>query len=89
MNWSDLEVALVPPGVVTVTSTVPVPAGDVARHEVLLVQLTFVARLEPKWTALGASQLGPVSPVPVMVTTVPPAAAPLVGARAPTVGGRS
>ena len=30
MNWSAAEVADVPPGVVTVTSTVPVPAGLVA-----------------------------------------------------------
>ena len=28
VNWSAGEVVLVPPGVVTVISTVPVPAGD-------------------------------------------------------------
>jgi hypothetical protein len=30
VNWSAVLVALVPPGVVTVTLTVPVPAGAVA-----------------------------------------------------------
>ena len=34
MNLSALEVAEVPLGVVTVTSTVPVPAGEVAVMEV-------------------------------------------------------
>ena len=40
VNWSAGEVALVPPGVVTVTSTVPaVPAGETA---VMLVAETTV-----------------------------------------------
>ena len=38
MNWSAAPVALVPPGVVTVTSTAPpLPAGDVAVIEVALL----------------------------------------------------
>jgi hypothetical protein len=37
VNWSDADVADVPPGVVTRTSTVPVPAGAVAVIEVLLL----------------------------------------------------
>ena len=73
--------ALVPPGVVTVTSTVPVPAGDVA---VILVELTtvkVVAASVPKCTAVA-----PVKAVPVMVTEVPPAVGPEVGLTPVTVG---
>ena len=71
MKWSALEVAEVPPGVVTVTSTVPVPAGEVAEIEVALLTTTPVAALAPKCTAVA-----PVNPVPVIVTLVPPAVGP-------------
>ena len=81
MNWSLPEVAEVPPGVVTVTSTVPDPAGEVAVTEVALLTTTPVAASAPKWTALA-----PVRLVPVMVTEVPPAAGPDVGLTAVTVG---
>ena len=47
------EVPEVPSGVVTVTSTVPVPAGDVAVTEVALLTITPVAALDPKWTAVA------------------------------------
>ena len=43
MNWSAADVADVPPGVVTVTSTVPVPAGEVAVIEVAELTVTPVA----------------------------------------------
>jgi len=36
VNWSAGDVTLVPSGVVTVTSTVPVPAGAVAVSDVAL-----------------------------------------------------
>ena len=39
----SVEVAEVPAGVVTVTSTVPVPAGDVALTDVALLTITPVA----------------------------------------------
>jgi hypothetical protein len=71
----------VPFGVVTVTSTVPVPAGEVAVMEVALLTTTPVAALAPKWTAVA-----PVNPVPVMVTLVPPAAGPDDGLTEVTVG---
>ena len=45
MNWSAGEVAEVPPGVVTVTSTVPLPAGEVAVIEVAESTVTLVAGL--------------------------------------------
>ena len=71
----------VPPGVVTVTSTVPVPAGLSAVIVVSLTTVKFVAAVVPKSTAVA-----PVKPVPVIVTDVPPAAGPLVGLRPVTVG---
>ncbi len=71
----------VPPGVVTVTSTVPVPAGLSAVIVVPLTTVRFVAGVVPKSTAVA-----PVKPVPVIVTRVPPAVEPLVGLRPVTVG---
>src|SRR5947209_10946876 len=64
VNWSAELVVLVPPGVVTVTSARPVPAGLVA---VILVSVlkVKVAAVGPKLTALA-----PVKLVPVMTTEV-------------------
>lgn len=81
MNWSAADVALVPPTVVTRTSTVPVPAGDVAVIWVALSTVKPVAGVAPNTTALTPERL-----VPVIVTDVPPAAGPLVGAIDVTVG---
>ena len=81
VNWSAELVADVPPGVTAVTSTVPVPAGLVAVIDVELFTVKLVAGVEPKSTAVA-----PVRFVPVMVTVVPPAAGPLVGLTADTVG---
>ncbi len=81
MNWSAGEVALVPPMVTTVTSTVPVPMGDVAVIEVALTIVTPVAFVVPNFTAVA-----PVKPVPVIVTLVPPVAGPLAGLSTVTVG---
>ena len=80
MNWSAALVVLVPAGVVTVTSTVPAPRGDVA---VMLVALLTVkvAPAVPKLTAVA-----PLKAVPVKVTEVPPAAWPEVGPMEVTVG---
>ena len=51
------------PGVVTVTSTVPLPVGEVAVIEVALTTLTDVAAVPPKFTAVA-----PVKLVPVTIT---------------------
>ena len=79
MYWSAVLVTLVPPVVVTVTLTVPVPAGEVAVHE-LAAQLTLVAAVAPKDT------LPPVRLAPLMVTTVPPVLEPVIGLKPVTVG---
>ena len=75
MYLSRQPVALVPPGVVTVTSTVPaLPAGAVAVTCEALTTVTLVATFEPNSTAVA-----PVRLVPVIVTVVPPAVGPRTG----------
>jgi len=61
---------------VAVISTVPaVPtAGAVAEREVVLINFRLVAAVLPKFTAVT-----PVSPVPVMLTVVPPVNSPWFG----------
>ena len=81
MYSSAAEVALWPPGVLTVTSTVPEPAGEVAVICVGDSAFSAVALLEPNLTSLAAVRF-----VPVIVTVVPPAAGPLVGSTFVTVG---
>jgi hypothetical protein len=71
----------VPFGVVTLTVTAPVPAGDVAVIWVAELTVNVVALAAPNLTAVA-----PVKPVPVMTTLVPPNAGPKVGARPVTVG---
>jgi len=79
--WSASLVALVPPGVVTVTCTGPtVPDRVVAVHEVA-VQLMSVAAAEPNWIAVA-----PDRSVPVIVMVFWPVVGPLVGLSAVTVG---
>jgi hypothetical protein len=75
------EVALVPPDVVTLTSTVPDPAGEVALICVALLKLNVVAAVPPKLTAVT-----PVKFVPVIVTLVPPVVRPVFGLTLVTVG---
>ena len=70
-----------PPAVVTLTSTVPVPAGEVAVIEVAEFTVKPVAAVAPKVTAVA-----PVRLVPVIVTVVPPAPGPDVGDMLVTVG---
>jgi hypothetical protein len=81
VNWSAADVADVPPGAVTVISTVPVPAGEVAVIEVAELTVKLVAVIAPNFTAVV-----PVKLVPVIVTGVPPATGPDAGAIAVTVG---
>ena len=73
---------LVPPGVVTVTMTVPEPGGEVTM--ILASSVTvrgLVLDTEPNQTAVA-----PVNPVPVILTVVPPPAGPPVGDTLVTVG---
>ena len=70
-----------PPGVVTVTSTVPLPAGDVAVMDVAEFTVTLVALAVPNFTAVA-----PVNAVPVIVIDVAPAIGPLVGLTTVTAG---
>ncbi len=74
------EVAEVPPPVITVTSTVPVPAGLVATICVAM-SLTIVAVTLPNFTTVAPDRL-----VPVIVTDVPPAVGPDVGLIPVTAG---
>jgi len=64
-----------------VTSTVPVPAGDVAVIDVAELTTKLAALVAPNFTAVA-----PVRLVPVIVTEVPPAVGPEVGAIDVTVG---
>ena len=69
-----------PPGPVTVTSTVPAAsAGLVAVISVAETMTTLVAATVPKSTAVAV-----LKPVPVIVTAVPPADRPCRGTDAPS-----
>jgi hypothetical protein len=81
VNWSAADVAEVPPVVVTLTSTVAVPAGDVAVIWVAELTVNVVAAVAPNVTAVAFRRL-----VPVMVTVVPPAPGPDAGEIEVTVG---
>jgi hypothetical protein len=83
VNWSAAFVAEVPPGVVTDTWTRPAGwAGDIAVICVAESTVNDAAAVVPKATAVA-----PVKSVPVMVTEVPPAVGPALGATEVTVGG--
>ncbi len=73
-------VAEVPPAAITVTSTVPVPAGLVATICVA-VSLVIVAVALPNFTAVAPDRF-----VPAIVTDVPPAAGPELGLIPVTAG---
>ena len=72
--------AEVPPPVVTVTSTVPVPGGEVTVMESAESAMTVPA-VVPNLTAVAFARLAPVT-----VTLVPPATGPALGLTAVTVG---
>jgi hypothetical protein len=65
----------------TLTSTVPVPAGDMAVIDVSELTTKLVVDVPPKNTSVAF-----VNPVPVIVTDVPPAPDPDVGEIAVSVG---
>ena len=73
--------ALVPPAVVTVTSAVPLPAGDIAVIEVALLTVKDAAPVVPNFT-----EVAQVKSVPVIVTGVPPPVGPEAGAIEVTAG---
>ncbi len=74
VNRSLALAALVPPSVMTATSTVPaLAAGETAVMEVSAFTVKPAAGTSPKVTAVA-----PVNPVPAMATLVPPAAGPEV-----------
>jgi hypothetical protein len=81
VNWSEVLAAEVPADVTTVTSTVPVPAGDVAVISVAESTVTALAAVAPK-----ATLVAPVNEVPVITTLVPPPTGPVVGETLVTVG---
>ncbi len=70
-----------PASVITVTSTVPVPAGLTAVIELSFTTVKLVAATDPNSTADA-----PVKLVPEIVTGVPPACVPVVGVNPVTVG---
>jgi hypothetical protein len=67
--------------VVTVTSCVPVPLGEVAVSKPEEITLTSVAGVDPKSTVVED-----VKPEPLMTTSVPPAGGPAGGDTDVTVG---
>jgi hypothetical protein len=71
----------VPPAVVTVTSTVPEPFGEVTWISLADTLLSMWAAAEPKSTAVAPARFEPV-----MVTTVPPPTGPLFGESFETIG---
>ena len=77
MNWPAVAV---PPGVVTVTSTMPLPGGLVT-VTCVLESAVIVPAAPPKLTLVAPARL-----VPVIVTAVPPAVVPLDGDTPVTAG---
>jgi hypothetical protein len=84
VNLSAALVADVPPAVVTMMSTVPAgTAGDVAVIDVAELTVTLVAGCPvPNSTVVAPT----TKFVPVIVTEVPPATGPALGAMPVTVG---
>ena len=70
-----------PPGLITVMSTVPEPAGLVATISVSERTLKDAGSPAPKSTEVAR-----LKPLPVMVTLVPPAAGPADGDTPETAG---
>ena len=71
----------VPPGVVTVTSSVPAPGGLAVVMVVLFTTVNAATEVPLNFTTVA-----PVNPVPEMVTDVPPLPGPVNGATLLTVG---
>src|SRR2546421_2532343 len=80
-NWSTELVPLVPSGVVTVTSTVPLPGGDLATMLVADCSVKVTASTEPNLT-----EPAPRKWAPVIATEVPPVRGPSLGFTPATIG---
>jgi hypothetical protein len=80
-NLSFTDTALVPLGVMTVTSTTPAPGGDLTVIVVLEDTTREVPAVVPNRT-----DVAPVKSLPVIVTAVPPAPAPLIAERWVSIG---
>ena len=88
MNWSADEVAEDPPGVVMVMSAIPAtPGGEVTAQVVVAPQTTVGADVVPNVAVVEDEPM--TNPVPVTVTTVPPATGPAPGVTVVTVGSGS
>ena len=70
-----------PPGVVTVTSTVPADSGGLVAVICVAVSLVTAAAAPPNFTAVAPARF-----VPVIVTVVPPATDPQLGPTLTTTG---
>jgi len=81
VNWSDNPIVDVPLGVITVISTVPVPAGEVAVIDVSVGVPVIIPGVLSNFTAVT-----PVKPVPETVTRVPPTNGPDFGEIPVTAG---
>ena len=77
-----MKALLVPPGVVTVTETEPVPGGLVAEIIMLLSTVKLSAGTPPKLTAVASFSSKPLIP-----TVAPPVSGPVLGSRATMEGG--
>jgi hypothetical protein len=86
VNWSAEDVTEVPPGVVTVMSTVPIDsAGEVAVQRIVDEQLTDVPAVRPNIAVVEPT----TKPVPLMLTTVAPPRGPAFGVTEVTTGAAS
>ena len=82
MNWSAVDNGLVPPGVVTVMSTVPAPCGGVDAVTVPLPMLAVNGTDVPPIV----TDETPVTKLPPMVSLVPPEVPPVFGLTDVTCG---
>ncbi len=85
VKWSAVLVAENPPGVVTVTSTVPAKCAGVTA----VIKVSELTANEAAATAPNETAVAPVNPAPLIVTVVPPEVEPPDALRLATVGGRS
>ena len=79
MTFADVPPVVVVADTVTTPAT---PAGVVALIDVADTNVTLVPAFAPNFTVVAPD----TNPLPVIVTTVPPATGPLTGLSAVTVG---
>jgi hypothetical protein len=74
-------IPLRPLAVWTLTSTTPIPGGELVKMRVSSATKKFRTGTVPNWTVVA-----PVNPVPKIATAVAPAEVPECGSTAPTTG---